>query len=1041
MTAVPRPGSRIGLVGRGAERAELLAALDRARSGRAGAVLVSGDAGVGKSRLVAELADAAGDAHVIVGRCLDVGDASLPYLPFTEALAALRGPVPDVLDRWPALRRLAPWLEAEPEPAPDRPPDRELGRLQLFDGMLSALIAAGAGRPLLLVVEDLHWADRSTRELLAFLLSRLDGQRLLVVGTYRSDDLHRRHPLRPVLAELARLPAVTRLELTPLDPDRTRQLVRALAGDAVGADDVARIAARSEGNAFFAEELVAAGSSGCAGSGGLPNGLAELLLARTEQLSAPARAVLRVASVADRTVRHELLAAASGLDVDELETALREAVVHRVLVPDGEDAYAFRHALLREAVHDDLLPGERSRLHGRFADLLADRPDEAGVAADLARHAFAAHDLPRALAASVRAASEAGRRGGPAEMLLHLERALEIWQAVDDAATVTGTSETRLTREAAWAASASGDPERGAALGRRTVELADAVGDRHDRADARIRYALRLLDSGAQMEETVAVTGEAVALLDGETPNPDLAWAHAVAGRAALRFDLLEPGRAHAEQALVVARAALDAGAPDDVTRRDLVAAQADSLITCAFFAQLDGGAEHARSLLAEAVTLARASGEPMVELRTMWNRGVSFLEDGMLAAAHEEFAAGERRAAEYRISWGGYGLDHKVGHLRVAFQLGEWDAAARIAASVGPAVSAGVAGLVAAAGLLVSVARGELDEAESRIRELGAEQPIHDQTVLLLGQAGAECALWRGDPVTAAARVDAALRGLRLEVPYHLGELVLSALAIAAHADRATTEPAEADRSRAEADALLRSAETVAERGLPRGTTIGPEGMAWLRQARAEHTRAHDAPSPEAWAAVVDGFGYGDRYRQAHARYRRAEALLALAGRTSSAGSGSRDGNGDAGRSADPAGLRRAAADDLREAAAVAGELGARPLAAAVAGLAGRSGTAVAAPDAGSDGASSSGGTVGSGATGAAGPLTPREHAVLEQVALGLTNRRIGEELFISEKTVSVHLSRLMAKLGATGRAEAVSLAYERGLLVAGGGPVQGRV
>ncbi len=1033
MIAVPRPGSRIGLVGRGTERAGLLAALDRARSGRAGAVLLSGDAGVGKSRLVAELAEGAGDAHVVVGRCLDVGDASLPYLPFTEALSALRVPLPDVLERWPSLRRLAPWLEAEPDPATDRPPDRELGRLQLFDGMLSALTAAGAARPLLLVVEDLHWADRSTRELLAFLLSRLDAQQLLIVGTYRSDDLHRRHPLRPVLAELARLPAVTRLDLAPLDADRTRELVRALIGDAAAADEVARIAARSEGNAFFAEELVAAGPSGCARPGGLPDGLAELLLARTEQLTGPARTVLRVASVAERTVRHELLAAASGLDVDALETALREAVVHRVLVPDGEDAYAFRHALLREAVHDDLLPGERSRLHARFADLLTDRAGEPGAAADLARHAFGAHDLPRALAASVRAASESVRRGGPAEMLVHLERALEIWPVVDDAETVAGTSEARLTREAAWAASASGDPERGAALGRRAVELADALGDRHARADARIRYALRLLDSGALMEETVTVTGEAVALLHGETPNADLAWAHAVAGRAALRADLLEPGRAHAEQARVVAQAALE-GTPDDETRRDLIAAQADALITCAFFAQIDGGAERARTLLAEAVTLAGASGDPMVELRTMWNRGVSFLEDGLLEAAQEEFAAGERRAAEHGISWGGYGLDHKVGHLRVAFQRGDWDAAGRIAASVGPAVSAGVAGLVAAAGLLVSVARGELDEAEFRIRALGTEQPMHDQTVLLLGQAGAECALWRGDPATAAARVDAALRGLRLEVPYHLGELVLSALGIAALADRAAADPAGADRFRTDADALLASAETVAERGLPRGTAIGPEGRAWLLQARAEHTRAHDAPSPAAWTAVVAGFGYGDRYRQARARHHRAEARLALAGTAYTT-----HGTAVADRHEDPAELRRAAAEDLRAAAAVAAELGARPLAAAVAGLAGRSGTALATPERGSGGAGAAE-RPGGGVAEPTGPLTPREHAVLEQVALGLTNRRIGEELFISEKTVSVHLSRLMAKLGATGRAEAVSLAYERGLLVAGNGSTRVR-
>ncbi len=1018
MTSVPRPGAGIGLVGRDTERAELVAALDRARTGRAGAVLLSGDAGVGKSRLVAELAGpGAGDALVLLGRCLDVGDASLPYLPFTEALAALRGPLPDLLDRWPALRRLAPWVEDGPAtPGPDRVPDRELGRLQVFDGVLAAVTAAGEDRPVLLVVEDLHWADRSTRELLAFLLARLGGQRLLVAATYRSDDLHRRHPLRPVLAELARLPAVTRIDLAPLEPGHTRELVRALAGGATAQDEVWRIAARSEGNAFFAEELVAARGAGCAGSaesGGLPDGLAELLLARAEQLTEPARAVLRVASVAERTVRHELLAAASGLAVDELETALREAVTHRVLVPDGADAYAFRHALLREAVHDDLLPGERSRLHARFADLLAERSGEPGTAAELARHAFAAHDLPRALAASVRAADEAVRRGGPAEMLLHLERALEVWPAVATPEDVSGTSEVRLTREAAWAASAAGDPERGAALGRRAVELADAHEDRRGRADARIRYALRLLDSGALMDETIAVADEAVALLDGEPTGPDVAWAHAVAARSALRADRLAPGREHAEKALTVSRAALEAGVPDEDSRLDLLAARADALITCAFYAQIDGGAAHARDLLAEAVPFAAASGNPMVELRTMWNRGVSFLEDGLLEAADAEFAAGEDRAAEYGISWGGYGLDHKVGHLRVAFQRGDWARAERIAASVGPAVSAGVAGLVAAAGLLVSVARGELDEAESRIRALGTERPVHDQTVLLLGQAGAECALWRGDPEVAAARVDAALRRLRLEVPYHLGELVLSALGIAARAGRADPE-----RARAEADALLGSAEIVAERGLPRGTGIGPEGRAWLLQARAEHTRVHDRPSPDAWTAVVEGFGYGDRYREAYARYRRAEALLGLAATTPAGGAATEH---------DPAALRRAAATDLRAAAVVADELGARPLAAATAALAGRSGSPVAAP--------SAPGSVPEPLAPGAGPLTPRERAVLEQVALGLTNRGIGEVLFISEKTVSVHLSRLMAKLGAGGRAEAVSLAYERGLLVAGNG------
>ena len=585
MTAVPRPGSRIGLVGRGAERAELLAALDRARSGRAGAVLLSGDAGVGKSRLVAELAEAAGDAHVVVGRCLDVGDASLPYLPFTEALAALRAPVPEVLDRWPALRRLAPWLEADagPDPAPDRPPDRELGRLQLFDGMLSALTAAGAGRPLLLVVEDLHWADRSTRELLAFLLSRLDGQRLLVVGTYRSDDLHRRHPLRPVLAELARLPAVSGSSWRRSTPTGPAELVRALAGDAAAADEVARIAARSEGNAFFAEELVAAGRP-LRRTGGLPDGLAELLLARIEQLlrAGPRGAAGRLGRRADRAARRCWPRRPGWTSTSWRGPARRGRAPRARPGRRGRATRSGTRCCARRCT-TSCCPASAAGCTPGTPSCSPTRAGRAGRRGGArAARVRPRHDLPRALAASVRAASEAARRGGPAEMLLHAGAGTgDLARRGRRRGRGRRVDEARLTRGAAWAASASGRP--GARHGARPAgawswPTRSATGTH--RADARIRYALRLLDSGALMEETVAVTAEAVTLLDGEAPNADLAWAHAVAGRAALRFDLLEPGRAHAEQARTIARSALDAGTADDETRRDLIAAQADALIT-----------------------------------------------------------------------------------------------------------------------------------------------------------------------------------------------------------------------------------------------------------------------------------------------------------------------------------------------------------------------------------------------------------------------------------------------------------------------------
>ncbi|MEJ8280163.1 ATP-binding protein, partial [Pseudonocardia spirodelae] len=777
----PEPAG--GLVGRDSELADLGRALDTARSGRACAVLLAGEAGIGKTRLATALAARAADAgvRVVLGRCLDSGGAALPYLPFSEVLAAL-AESGTVLR--PVLAGLLPGAPVTGGPAGA---GDDSGRLQLFDAVAGAVRDAAAEAPLLVVLEDLHWADRSTRELLAYLLARLGSQRLLVLATYRSDDLHRRHPLRPALAELVRLPAVRRLELGPLDPEAVLALVRGRAVPGREPDEATmrRIAARSEGNAFYAEELLAAGS------GGLPGGLADVLLTRLDRLGEPARAVLRVASLAERRIPHDLLRDASGLPAAELAEGLREAVSHHLLVPDpapGAEYYAFRHALLREAVHDDLLPGERVTLHARLAELLAPREGEPGVAAELARHALAAHDLPRALAASVVAAREADRRHGPAEMLVHAERALELWSAVADPERVSGIAESVLTREAAWAASASGDPVRGTALGARAVRVADLHEGPRARADARRRYAMRLLDDGSRIEEAITVASAAVALQEHEPPGTVLAWSHAVLARALLNADRAEPAWTHARASLAVARALHETAPPPEGSPEylDLGAVCADALITLAFCARMEGDPQAARDRLAGAAALAAASGNRVVELRTVWNRGVSFIEDGLLDAAADELAEGVRRAREHGLHRGGYGFEFRVAQVRVDFQRGAWDEAVRIAADVDPALPLRVTGQLAVAGAQVTVARGELDAAEELLTALSAEPPPHDQAALLQGVVGAEAALWRGDPGRAADRVAAALAVLRAEYPHHLGELALCALGAAAAADLA---------------------------------------------------------------------------------------------------------------------------------------------------------------------------------------------------------------------------------------------------------------
>jgi DNA-binding CsgD family transcriptional regulator/tetratricopeptide (TPR) repeat protein len=1017
MTGVARLGIGIELVGRRHEVSALTAALERAAAGRPTGVLMSGDAGVGKSRLVAEAVErgAAAGFTVLVGRCLDTAESTLPYLPFTEIVGTLAATHPALVAEHVALRHLLPGGFAAGT-ATGEP--RDLGQLQVFDAVLSVLDDLSAATPVLLVVEDLHWSDRSSRDLLVFLLSRLTGQRLVVLATYRSDDLHRRHPLRPVLSELVRLPAVERVDLPPLDAREALELVRRLADGSLAEPMLHNVAHRSEGNAFFAEELVSASSDG------IPHGLVEVLVARIEGLSPTTQRVLRIASVAGRRVSHARLAAVSGLPadglpVDELEQALREAVAHHVLVAASsepgatstDDGYVFRHALLREAIYHELLPGERSRLHAAYAALLAvaggvgpRHVAEPGRAAELAHHALAGHDLPLALAASVQAASEANDREAPAELLLHAERAIELWPAVPDAEAVAGVDEGKLTQWAAWGASSTGDPVRGVALGRRAQQLAEARGDRAHSAGIIRRYTLRLLDLAGYEEEALVTARRAVELTAPEPPSLDLAWSHAVLARVLTRVDHFPEATEEAEAALAVARQ-LPADAEGDVS-----GATADALVSLAVCAEFGGDPARARQLLAEAKPLARVSNNLTVELRAYYSVGISLLDEGRLAEAGAEFAAGEERAQATGTTWSAYGLNLRVAHVIARFMRGEWDAAEAAAEIAGESVSATVAARLSAAGLLTAVGRGRFDAVQRRVEELRASVPVDEQVILLMGQAAAEAALWQGRPDEAARSVHEAILGLTTtayaDSAPHLGQILLAALGVAAHADMAAAGRQPHDEAVAAARELVGVAEAAAEHGLPRGGTLGPEGRAWLQRAHAELTRIDGPPDPVAWGAVADGFGYesGDTghcagpapvgYRQAYALLRRAEARLE---------------SGAAHGLVEP---------DLRTAYAGAVHLGAAPLAAALRELGERAGVRLQQPaaappqPAGLD------------------PLTPRERTVLALVAQGRTNRQVGAELFISEKTVSVHVSRVMAKLGASSRTEAVSVAYGRGLL-----------
>ncbi|MER6085316.1 AAA family ATPase, partial [Streptomyces sp. NPDC001833] len=423
-------------VGRNDELDTLNDALERAGAAEPQALLLGGEAGVGKTRLVEEFATAAcrRGAVVALGGCVEIGADGLPFAPFSTALRALRAALPDELAEAAAgqedeLARLLPELGEATSGRHD-----EQGMARLFELTARLLERVAAERTVVVALEDLHWADASTRHLLAYLLRTLRTGRLVVLATYRSDDIHRRHPLRPLLAELDRLRTVRRLELARFTREEVgRQIAGILAAepDPAQVDDIFD---RSDGNAFFVEELAVAGAEGCCT--GLTDSLRDLLLVRVEALPESAQRVARIVAEGGSTVEYRLLAAVAQLAEDDLIEALRAAVGANLLTatPAG-DGYRFRHSLVREAVADDLLPGERSRLNRRYAEALEADPQLVPADARVTRLAsywYQAHDPAKALPAALDASVVARRRHAYSEQLRLLERAMELWDTAPE---------------------------------------------------------------------------------------------------------------------------------------------------------------------------------------------------------------------------------------------------------------------------------------------------------------------------------------------------------------------------------------------------------------------------------------------------------------------------------------------------------------------------------------------------------------------------------------------------------------------------------
>ena len=971
---VARSAQGSPFVARTEQLEQFRSALNRARSGEPGAILLSGEAGVGKTRLLsrmAEVAEAAG-ALVVISHCIDLGDVGLPYLPFTEALSHLRASTDEVqkaVATRPALARLLEGGLADAAGGTDN----QAARMQLFDGIATVLGASGtAAAPLVLMIEDLHWADPSSRDVLRFLLARLRTENLLVVGTYRTDDLHRRHPLRPVLAELLRLPKVDHLELAPFTRDELADFSTAITGRVLTDAVLQRVLSRSEGNAYFAQELIEGGPDAAA----LPGSLSDVLHSRLERLDPAVQALARIASVSGRRVSEGLLMAVASRDPGfadraAFDRALREAVTHHVLVAEDAEWIAFRHALLAEAVYADLLPGELAGLHRSYLQQMTANP-ALGSQAEIAHHALRSHDLPAALAASYAAAHEAAVVLAPTEELRHLETALQLWAAVPDAETRVGRSRVDIEMAAAAAASRAGQPSRAAALAVSALALADPS----HRARLTPAAAYYLIDDGQELA-ALARCEDALKVLDAEGPSADRARLLAAHARSALNCDRDDDALRTAERAVVEAR---DLG---------VAAAEPDALTTLAVLEV--GNPDHAGELFRRSLQLARESGDLLAELRSIHNLASNRYYAGEMTQAELICQEGIERSRAAGVLWMGYGVGLLIYRDLIRYVTGDL-APAPLAMDWVPESATWTLSVV---GLYAAVARGDAD-AIDRGRSVKASWERDPMMALVSGGCTIDALTWTGQQ---QAAVDLTLQVITFLDSawndYFLGGIWLSALGLAALADRAEqTRLTGGDAAEDEAlgATLLERTVETARRGRPRGGTLGPEGRGWMARARAEHGRLIGHDDPELWRKAIaefafDNNGKGYRYEVARSRWRLAAALAAA---------------GDTAASRVEAGVALAEAQ----------EMGAAPLVEAIRLLGRRARLEL------------------PGAPTAIGVLTEREDEVLRLVAKGLTNRQVGEQLFISAKTVSVHMSNVLSKLGVSGRAEAVAVAHQRGLI-----------
>lgn len=956
-----------------------LAALDVDDAARPSMLLISGEAGIGKTRLLDALADRGRDrgAVVAVGGCLEHGSEIRPLGAIVEIVAAL---VESTGDSDIAERHDLGWLIDAHGAAPDTAlpdPARMYGHVRALVRTLAE------DRPLVIAIEDLHWADRTTCELFTVLARARELDRVLLVGTFRSDELHRRHPLLPFLAELERAVRPERIELRPLDAGDVGALAESILGQQVPDDVAGALASRSGGNPFFAEELVAAGLDEQAP----PEPLRQLILGRSHRLDEGALATVEAASTLAAPLAPEVLAAITDLPVPEQREALDRLCAEGFFDFDPR-GFRFRHDLVREVFLDELMPGERTTLFARAADALAEhQPSRLG---EIARLRFRAAQLPEALAASVAAAGAASALGAAAEASVHYGRALDLWSQVDDAEGVAGLARHQLLRRAAKASDMHRDFDRAVELGRMAVAELEGR-DPMEEGAALEELCWFVWNSGAPgLDETIA---RALAVVPVSPPTETRAKLE-VRHSSRLRLqNRLEEATVVLERAVEMAEAV---GA---------ASVQADALHSLGYD-RLVIGDEVGLDMLHRAAELAEEGTDPRIPTKIAIN-----LMSGLIGVGRpHEALEGLERGVELCERAGltpTHGLLLFGNALEAMESIGRWDDAERLMNEITDRFDRESLDLWASAFVgwgEILLARGDHEAARS-IYSIGIEQ-------YSIGYYSG------GYPQVCAGYIQLAALGLVEQLDFDqlvewLGDLpageqpsVARTLAVAARhmvPDRAA-HPEDHDRAAAHLEALLDRVErVVADAFVERPTVFD----LWMTRARIELAERRGEPVSHRWAELAGGWrGVGWPMPAADAEFRSANALLISTGGRSSAD-------------------RDRAARLLTTAHATATELRAAPLVADIEDLARRARIALGAgdADAGADGR----------VVAAAEPpfgLTPREAEVLALVAEGHSNGEIGTRLFVSTKTASVHVSNILRKLDASNRIEAAAIARRHGFL-----------